>query len=787
MKRFSYLLTVFMIIGLLFPIFSEKAFASDEIEISEISESVTEGVIYQETEAVTDENVEFSTEPENTAETDALLISETEIRVYAEKTDGASPEKQDETSTTLEEVPKATKITLNLTKVTLGVGETTTLKAVTDVPQSGETVVFSSSDENFVSVSQNGKITAVAKGKATVYARVSKGVYAKCIVTVLPAPQKVTLNKTNLTLGVGESFNFNSSIPSGTASYYKKFASDSPVLTYKGSGVFKAEKKGTATVSVTLFNGKKATCKVTVLPAAQKVTLNKTTLTLGVGESFNFNSYVPEGTASNVRSFASSTGILTYKGNGVFKAEKKGTSTVSVTLFNGKKATCKVTVLPAAQKVTLNKTTLTLGVGESFNFNSYVPEGTASNVRSFASSTGILTYKGKGVFKAEKKGTSTVSVTLFNGKKATCKVTVLPAPKKVTLNKTKLTLGIGESFKFRYTLPSGTASYQKKYTNSDSTVLKYNGSGKFTARKAGTAVVKIVLFNGKYASCTVTVKPLPGYIYSASSEYTMQIGSTKKAAIRFPQDTGCNGLSYKSSNKNNAYCDENGVIHAKREGSATITVTSFNKKTCTFKVKVTKMNVPFVSQLPKYPTGCEAASCVELLRYYGYSITLDEMIDLIPRKKLYYKNGKRYGPDINKYFVGDPRGKYASDNPGYGAFSPCVTKALQKAVDERGGKHKATKITGCSFKTLLSHISAGRPAIVWATYKMKVPTEMNSWYITETGKYFEYPRGSHVMVLAGYSDSTVTIIDPYDGICRYNIETFEKRWNLLGKQAIVLK
>ena len=707
MKRFSCLLTAFMIIGLLFPIFSEKAFASDEIVISEISESVTEGVIYQETEAVTDENVEFSTEPENTAETDALLISETEIRVYAEKTDGASPEKQDETSTTLEDAPKATKITLNLTKVTLGVGETTTLKAVTDVPQSGETVVFSSSDENFVSVSQNGKITAVAKGKATVYARVSKGVYAKCIVTVLPAAQKVTLNKTNLTLGVGESFNFNSSIPSGTASYYKKFASDSPVLTYKGSGVFKAEKKGTATVSVALFNGKKATCKVTVLPAAQKVTLNKTTLTLGVGESYNFNSYVPE--------------------------------------------------------------------------------GTASNVRSFASSSGILTYKGKGVFKAEKKGTSTVSVTLFNGKKATCKVTVLPAPKKVTLNKTKLTLGIGESFKFRYTLPSGTASYQKKYTNSDSTVLKYNGSGKFTARKAGTAVVKIVLFNGKYASCTVTVKPLPGYIYSASSEYTMQIGSTEKAAIRFPQDTGCNGLSYKSSNKNNAYCDENGVIHAKREGSATITVTSFNKKTCTFKVKVTKMNVPFVSQLPKYPTGCEAASCVELLRYYGYSITLDEMIDLIPRKKLYYKNGKRYGPDINKYFVGDPRGKYASDNPGYGAFSPCVTKALQKAVDERGGKHKATKITGCSFKTLLSHISAGRPAIVWATYKMKVPTEMNSWYITETGKYFEYPRGSHVMVLAGYSDSTVTIIDPYDGICRYNIETFEKRWNLLGKQAIVLK
>lgn len=202
------------------------------------------------------------------------------------------------------------------------------------------------------------------------------------------------------------------------------------------------------------------------------------------------------------------------------------------------------------------------------------------------------------------------------------------------------------------------------------------------------------------------------------------------------------------------------------------------------------MNVAFVNQNPTYPTGCEAASSVQLLRYYGYNVTLDQMVKAIPRENIVYKNGKRYGPDINKKFVGNPKGTYTSGNPGYGAFSPVITKSLQKIINERNGSHTAVKITGCTFKELLSQISSGRPAIVWATYKMNNPQSVNSWYIPQANgkaKYFQYPRGTHVMVLTGYSDKYVWITDPILGKVSYDISTFEARWNLLGKQAIVLK
>ena len=266
----------------------------------------------------------------------------------------------------------------------------------------------------------------------------------------------------------------------------------------------------------------------------------------------------------------------------------------------------------------------------------------------------------------------------------------------------------------------------------------------------------------------------------------MTIGSKRQIKILYPEGACCTKFKFTSSDSSVAYCQTNGSIHAKKIGAATITATSFNGKKCTFKINVVAMKVPYVCQMPKYPTGCEGASCTSLLKYYNYDITLDQMINTIPRKDIYYKNGKRYGPDINEYFVGNPRGGYTSSTPGYGAFSPCVEKALQSAIDARDGTHTAKRISGCSFNTLLSYISEGKPAIVWATYMMSIPKTVNSWYITETGKYFEYPRGTHVMVLTGYSDSKVTIVDPYEGVCTFNKNTFEARWNLLGKQAIVL-
>lgn len=202
-----------------------------------------------------------------------------------------------------------------------------------------------------------------------------------------------------------------------------------------------------------------------------------------------------------------------------------------------------------------------------------------------------------------------------------------------------------------------------------------------------------------------------------------------------------------------------------------------------------KLNVPMVSQLPDYPTGCEAASATMLLKYYGYNVSLQEMVNAIPREDLYSENGRVYGPSIYEKFVGDPTQTYTSERPGYGAFSPVITKSINSVLRSKNGKHSAKNITGCSLSALFKNIDSGNPVIVWATSKMRTPQYVNSWYIKNPGGediYFEYPRGTHVTVLCGYDSEYVYIADPYYGYAKYTVSQFADKWNLLGNQAIVL-
>lgn len=101
------------------------------------------------------------------------------------------------------------------------------------------------------------------------------------------------------------------------------------------------------------------------------------------------------------------------------------------------------------------------------------------------------------------------------------------------------------------------------------------------------------------------------------------------------------------------------------------------------------LDVPIVKQNPKYPTGCEGASATMLLKYHGYNITLDEMIAAIPRENFYRENGKLYGPSVYEKFAGDPTKTYSDKSPGYVAFSPVITGAINSVIADKGGNHTA--------------------------------------------------------------------------------------------------
>lgn len=163
------------------------------------------------------------------------------------------------------ETVAVSRIKLNKKKLTLGVKEGFTLKALVSPAAADKTLNWKSSNEKAVTVNKNGKIKAKKTGKATITATAPNGVKAVCRITVKKAPRKVILNAKSKILKKGKSFQVRVRLPKGTASnkiIYK--SSKGKVASVSSGGKIKALRKGKATITVTTFNKKKAKISITV-------------------------------------------------------------------------------------------------------------------------------------------------------------------------------------------------------------------------------------------------------------------------------------------------------------------------------------------------------------------------------------------------------------------------------------------------------------------------------------------------------------------------------------------
>lgn len=149
-------------------------------------------------------------------------------------------------------------VTLNISKTTLEVGKTTTLKVL----NAFGTTKWSTSKSSVATVSSSGKVTAKGAGKATIYANVDDRKLSAEIVVTPP----ITLNKTSVTLDKGQIYTLKIN---GTTNKVTWSTSKSSVATVSSSGKVTAKAAGTATITASVA-GKKLTSKITVKEKASK-------------------------------------------------------------------------------------------------------------------------------------------------------------------------------------------------------------------------------------------------------------------------------------------------------------------------------------------------------------------------------------------------------------------------------------------------------------------------------------------------------------------------------------
>ena len=170
--------------------------------------------------------------------------------------------------------------------------------------------------------------------------------------------------------------------------------------------------------------GRVKTVTVTNLPAKQ--------LTLKKGKIFTLKPKVTiTGKISKKVVYKTSNKkVVTVNTKGKLTAKKKGTAKVYVISKADKKKKCTITVTVGTPvtKVKLNKTRSTMTVGKKQTLKVTVTPKKASSKAVIwkSSNTKIATVTSKGVVKAKKTGTVTITATAKDGsgKKAVCKITV---------------------------------------------------------------------------------------------------------------------------------------------------------------------------------------------------------------------------------------------------------------------------------------------------------------------------------------------------------------------------
>lgn len=548
--------------------------------------------------------------------------------------------------------PLADSLTLNYTKATMYIGDQIDLDSDTPNGTAAYFRDYTVDNTDIASVARSGGIvTAKSAGTATVACTIRKnGVQAFCEIEVLPDPTELptelptdapteastenvtealieaptepvteapaqpvsepetqapsesetiipndkdfALDAEELTLGMGEEYIIRTS---GT---YDKItwdsSSDAVILTDNGdrTATVKANAVGQATVTAVTAQGSTAKMVITVKPMAQSLKLNQTSLTLGVGEEYDLDSYVPKGTASYFRLYSSSDPSVAEvaQGGGLVKAVAPGTAEIACTMQNGVKATCTVEVKPLATSLSLNATSLTLGVGEKFDLDSYVPKDTAAYYRLYSSSNPSVAsvVQGGGIVTAKFVGTAVISCTMNNGVNAKCIVTVKPMSKKLYLNQTDITLAIGEDYDLDSYAAAGCAAYQRIYSSSNPSVATVAaGGGLVKAKSAGTANIYCTLQNGVKAKCVVTVKPMAKSLSLDDTYLRLQKGKKADLDSYVPSGYAAFYRFYSSDNPSVAKVTRaDGIVTAVSPGKATVTCTLQNGVTASCEVRV---------------------------------------------------------------------------------------------------------------------------------------------------------------------------------------------------------
>lgn len=274
------------------------------------------------------------------------------------------------------------------------------------------------------------------------------------------------------------------------------------------------------------------------------VKLDKSSVSLKVGETTNLKATVSPSTATNksVTWESSTPGVATVDQNGKVTAVSPGEAIITVKADGGKEASCKVTVTSnAAEDVKVTDITISGSANMTVNgeqtLTATVKPDTATNKKVVWSSSDITTatVDENGKVTALKEGKVTITATAADGSETNKEFNiniseaVVPVIDLSVRETLELTVGQTETLEATIT-PSNATNKSVTWESSNSDVATVDSNGKVVAQKAGTTTITVKTADENHtATCTVTVKGADKTALNAAIAEASTINPTQAA------------------------------------------------------------------------------------------------------------------------------------------------------------------------------------------------------------------------------------------------------------------
>ncbi len=295
---------------------------------------------------------------------------------------------------------------------------------------------------------------------------------------------------------------------------------DESVVKVDNNGVITPVSEGTTTVTVQSVDDptKTDTITVTVKTFVTDIEVDKTEVTLYKGETDKITGTVTPDDATNkgVTYFSENEDIVKVDENGNITATGEGTAKIIVSSEDNPdvKKEVTVTVKNPVTEITATED-FTLNVGEEKNVEAKVNEdATEKGITYETSDPGVVKIDNDGNVVAVGEGTAVITVTSKDNPdiKETVTVTVKIPVTDVTVDKTEITLGKGDTDKITGTVtPDKATNKEVTYTSDDESIVKVDENGNITAVKTGTTTIKVTSKDNPDVSEVVTVTVVPKF------------------------------------------------------------------------------------------------------------------------------------------------------------------------------------------------------------------------------------------------------------------------------------